>query len=310
MKIPPASIDPLQALQSNSPSVKKSDDTFDAVFSQMVSNNAPTNPLFTPPISSAPLALLNPSFNINQSSAINQVGSIKGLSPLGRNMALSDPESAYEMMTLINNCDALFKAQFYELSQMKSSVSHMQDAAQNLGSIALSTGNDSIKSQLQNFVGEYNSWIQRFNPDLKGGGLLAGTQAAQVSQFELEQNINSRFFGAKDGVNGLNDLGISIDPNTRLAVLDTSRLTSLLASNKQGVVGTVQEFSANFAKSASLLNSGGNFIARQIDNLSRVIHYVADNKTSLQAEFGTGDVAKPSGQVAQALSAYNQTIKT
>lgn len=274
----------------------KSDDSWATLFSLLSSNSAQFDQL-----SSDPLALLT------QSSYINQSGGIKGLSPTGRNMALPDPESAYKMMTVINSDDVYYKAQFSELSQMKSAVFQMQDAGQGLGGIALSTGNDNIKSQLQDFVGQYNSFIQRFDPDMQQGGLLADTQAAEASRFELEQNVNNRFFGAKDGVHGLSDLGITIDPNTRLASLDTAKLDSLLAINKQGVVDAVQDFSANFSKSASLLNSDGNFILKQLDNLNRAIHFIADNKASLQTEFGTGNAAKPAGQVAQALAAYNQT---
>jgi hypothetical protein len=37
-----------------------------------------------------------------------------------------------------------------------------------------------------------------------------------------------------------------------------------------------------------------------------VIDYFADNKASLQAEFGLGDPAKPSAQIAKALAAYKQ----
>ena len=222
-------------------------------------------------------------------------------------MALFDPESAYRMMTFINNEDVSFKAQFSELSQMESCVSQMQASAQSLCDIALPTGNDNIKSRLQDFVAQYNSWVQRFNPDVQQGGLLADTQAAKASRFELEQNINNRFFGIKDGVRGLGDIGITIDSNTKLASLDAATLDAMLATNKQGVVDAVQEFSANFAKSASLLNSEGNFILRQLDNLNRAIHYIADNKDSLQKEFGPGNTAKPTGQAAQALAAYNQT---
>lgn len=274
----------------------KSDDSWATMFSLLVSNSAQLDPL-----SSDPLSLLI------QRNAANQDGGIKGLSPAGRNMALFDPESAYKMMTVINYDDVLYKAQFSELSQMKSGVFQMEDAGADLGSIALSTGDDGIKAQLQNFVGEYNDWIERFNPDIQQGGLLADTQAARASQFELEQNINNPFFGIRDGVHGLRDLGITVDPNTRLASLDTAKLDALLATNKRGVVDAVQEFSANFAKSASLLNSDGNFILKQLDNLSRAIHFIADNKASLQQEFGTGNAAKPTGQVARALAAYNQT---
>lgn len=300
MKIPPVSIDPLQP-KPNSSSDKKGGGSFDALFSQLISSGAPANPLFTPPFSS-------PLSQLGQSAGVSPVGGMTALSPTGRNMALSDPESAYEMMTLINNCEALFKAQFFELSRMKSSVSLMQQAGLSLGGISASTDNGRIREQLQGFVGEYNSWVQRFNPAMQQGGLLAGTRAAQVSRYELEQSINNRFFGAREGLNGLGSLGITIDSATGLASLDAARLDSQLSANKQGVVATVQEFSANFAQSASLLNSGGNFIERQLGNLDRAIHFIGDNRRSLQAEFGTGDEAKPSGQVAQALADYNRTF--
>lgn len=273
----------------------KRDDSWATVFSSLlIPNSAATS------LPSDPLSLLT------QGSNAFLGDSIKGLSLTGRNMALADPESAYKMMTVINSKDVYYKAQFSELSQMKSYVFQMQEAGQDLSGIALSTSNDSIKSQLQEFAGQYNNWVQRFNPDIRQGGLLADTQAAEASRFELEQNINYRFFGVQDGVHGLGDLGITIDPNTRLASLDTFKLDSLLATNKQGVVNTVQEFSANFAKSASLLNSDGNFVLKQLDNLNRAIHYIADNKDSLQKEFGTGSAAKPAGEIARALAAYNQ----
>lgn len=274
----------------------RSDDSWATMFSLLVPKGAQTGSL-----SSDPLSLLIQSGNINPG------GSIKGISAAGRNMALFDPESAYKMMTVINKDEVDYKAQFVELSQMESYVFQMRDAGRSLGNIALSTGNDSIKSQLQDFVGQYNNWIQRFNPDIQQGGLLADTQAAKASRFELEQNVNNHFFGIGDGVHGLSDLGITIDSKTHLATLDTAQLDSLLAGNKQGAVDAVQEFSANFAKSASLLNSDGNFIPKQLDNLNRAVHYIADNKDSLQKEFGTGNAAKPAGQVAQALAAYNQT---
>lgn len=256
----------------------------------------------------AALTKLVPSASDTPNDALSLLAAngVTGLASVGRNTALADPESAYRMMSVINNADVAYKAQFSELSQMKSYVAQMQDTGQSLGKITSSTGNDSIASQLQGFVSQYNGWIQRFDPDLEKGGILAGTQAAQVSRFELGQSIENIFNGAKDGLHGLKDLGIAIDPKTKLASLDTVKLQSVLTGNKQGAVDTLQEFSANFAKSASLLNESGNFIPRQLDNLGRAIHFIADNETSLQAEFGSGSAAKPTGLVAQALAAYNQ----
>lgn len=275
----------------------KESDSWASMFSLLASNGAPIDPSLSDPLS----MLIQNNGNVNASKGI------EGLSLTGRNLALPDPESAYQMMTVINNKDVSYKAQFSELGQMSSSVLQMQDAGQSLGNIELSTSNDSIKLQLQGFVGQYNDWIKRFDPVIQKGGLLAGTQAAQASRFELEQNINNRFYGVKGGVHGLGEMGITIDPNTRLASLDTAKLDSLLATNKQGAVDAVQEFSANFSLSASLLNSDNNFFLKQLDNLDRAIDFIADNKDSLQIEFGTGNAAKPVGQVAQALAAYNRT---
>jgi hypothetical protein len=240
------------------------------------------------------------------SSMLTKAGEIKGLSPTGRNPGLFDPESAYRMMSVINSNDISYKAQFSELSEMKSHVSQMQDAGRSLGEISESSSNEALTSQLQHFVGQYNSWVQRFNPDMEQGGAMADAQAAQISRYELDQSIKNPFNGAREGVHGLADLGISIDPNTKLASLDTARLNSLLTNNRKGAVITVQEFSANFAKSAELLNSAGNFIPNRLNNLDKVIDYFAEHKSDLQQEFGTGDVTRPSGKIAQALAAYQQ----
>jgi len=243
-------------------------------------------------------------------SAITSSIGGKEVRSAGRNMALFDPESAYRMMSEINTRDVLYKAQFSELKQMGSGLAEMEDAGASLGRMTLSTSDESIKSDLQQFVAQYNRWVQRFDSDLRQGGLLADTQAAQISRYELEQSVTNTFHGARDGLHGLRDLGITIDAGSRLASMDFAKLDSLLASNRQGVVDTVQEFSANFAKSADLLNAADNFMPRQLDNLQRAIQYIADNRTGLQAEFGTGDSARPAGQVARALASYTAMFES
>ncbi|MFZ4538292.1 flagellar filament capping protein FliD [Propionivibrio sp.] len=229
----------------------------------------------------------------------------QGLSPTGRNLSLFNPESAYGMMSVINSKDVTYKAQFSELSEMKTAVAGMQQAGQTLGSVSGSMGNAAITAQLQEFAGKYNDWIKRFDGTVKSDGVLAGTQAAEISLYELEQSVENIFNGAKDGFHGLSDLGFTINQSTNLASVDTTKLDAALSSNKDGAINTLQEFSANFAKSAELLNSTNNFIPNRLNNLDRVIDYITDNKSSLQAEFGLGDPAKPSAQIAKALASYN-----
>jgi len=227
-------------------------------------------------------------------------------SSAGRNMALRDPEAAYDMMTQINEYAVTFKAQLSELTQLGDSVEQMEAAGEQLSDIDPATGNTAIQAQLLDFVNQYNTWIDRFSPVVEDGALLDNVQAAEISLYELEQSVTNMFNGAKDGLNGMTDLGISIDPVTHRAALDVTELDAVLASNKNGAVNTIDEFSANFAKSADLLNSNGNFIPNALDNRGRAIQFISDNISSLQTEFGTGDSAKPTGQVAKALAAYEQ----
>ena len=213
-------------------------------------------------------------------------------------------------MSVINTKDVTYKAQFSELSEMGTLVSGMQQAGQALGGVSALMDNEAIESQLQAFAAKYNDWVTRFDGTVKNNGLLAGTQAAEISLYELEQSVKNIFNGAKDGFHGMRDLGLNIDPNTKLATLDTSQLFAALGTNKTGAINALHEFGANFAKSAELLNSANNFIPNRLGNLDRVIDYITDHRSSLQAEFGLGDPAKPSAQVAKALAAYNQILRT
>lgn len=224
----------------------------------------------------------------------------------GMNTSLFDPAAGYNMMSFINNSAVQFKAQYAELTAMGSSVEHLEEVGEKLSDIDTTSADSDIKAQMQDFVNQYNQWIDRFAGDVKDGGLLDNVQAAEASIFELKQNITSIFNGADAGVGGLGELGIDIDPATKHATFDTNRFDSILASNRTGVVSAIDQFSANFAKSADMLNDDGNFIKNALDNRSRAISFIDSNKSSLQAEFGTGAAASASGQVAQALAAYER----
>lgn len=232
------------------------------------------------------------------------------LSASGRNLSLFDPESAYAMMTNINNREVNYKAQFAELSEMRTALAGMQQAGQRLGSGLDSLDSGALKVQLQTFVDKYNEWVGRYGGTVKEGGLLAGTQAAEVSLYELRQSVENRFNGAMHGVKGLQELGITIDPATKRASFDDKRFDAVLANNRTGALSAIGEFSANFAKSAELLISTNNFVPNRLANLDRVIDYIGDNRNSLQAEFGLGDAPRPSALVSRALAAYERMAKT
>lgn len=231
---------------------------------------------------------------------------VAGLAPTGRNSALFAPEPAYQMMSFINSQEVAIKAQFVELDRMQIAVGEMRENARRLTDIDSNSDNARIKAQLQTFAEQYNDWVRRFDADMEEGGALADVQAAQVSRHELAQGIGNIFNGASHGVQGLRDLGFDIDSVSKLATFDPARLDSQLAGNKAGAVLAVQEFSANFMKSADLLTAEGNFIKNRLDNLHRAITFIGENKPALQAEFGLGDPAQPDTRAAQLLAAYQQ----
>jgi hypothetical protein len=226
------------------------------------------------------------------------------------NSALFDPSAAFAMMSRINVSEVDFKAQFAELSAMRTELGAVRsEAASLLGGINSASDKTAVKSALQGFAADYNHWVQRFDADMQSGGILANTQAAQVSRFAMEKSVSDIFTGATDGLHGLRDLGLEIDPTTRLATVDTARLDAALTRNPSGVTAAVSELNAKFARAADLLNADGNFLRNRLGNLERVIGYIKTNKTSLQAEFGPGNAANPSTPVARALAAYNASQK-
>jgi hypothetical protein len=233
-----------------------------------------------------------------------QGGSLASPDRVGRNPALFDPESAYQMMTEINTREVRYQAEYSEMTDMQAFLDRMQQGSLSLGDITGDMSEQEIVQRIQSFAENYNQWIDRFDDELNPGGLLSGTQAAQVSQWELEQSIENRFLGAKDGVYGMREIGFQIDPVSDRLSVDTGRFHAVFSSNPSGVVSALGEFSAHFARSAELLNAEGNFVPSRLGNLGRVIDYISQNKTSLQAEFGTGDAARPSAKLAAALAHY------
>ncbi len=222
----------------------------------------------------------------------------------GRNLGLRDPEAAYSMMTKINRWEVDFKAQYAELDAMRTGLEHMEAVGGALAGIEAGDADAAITQRLQSFVDEYNAWEDRFDDAVAQGGVLDDVQAAEVALHALEVSLSSIFHGAAEGVRGLGELGIAIDPVTKQASLDTSKLETTLASNRAGAMAAIDAFSAHFAKSADLLNAEDNFMAHALDNRSRAIAYIADNHAGWQQEFGTGQAAEPTGATAQALAAY------
>ncbi len=233
-------------------------------------------------------------------------GSAGGLSATGRNNALFDPESGYKMMSVINRQEVSYKAEFAALHQMKDEILQVQRESEDLTRLQGGNDNAKIRKELQEFVDEYNGWIKEFDDEMQAGGALAESNAARIARYELDQSVENPFLGGRFGLHGMADLGLTIDPVSKQAKLDTGKLDQALQGNRNATIETIRDFSGHFVTSAQLLNANNNFINNRLANLDKVIHYIDANKTSLQAEFGLGDKASPSSNVAQALATYGK----
>lgn len=241
--------------------------------------------------------------------ATKNVSGIPGLSPVGRNPALSDPEAAYKMMTEINQRSVVYQAQSAVLSDMQSGVNRLSQSAAQLNNLSADSPLATVKSQLQSFADQYNSWRREFDADSQDPELLGNTQAAQAARHTLQTSISSPFHGANNGLQGLAALGLEIDPVTKMAKLNSETLEKTWGKQPADAAAAIHDFSSNFSEAANLLTSNGNFFQKQLSNLGRAIDYIHSNQTALQSEFGLGDAPKMSSRVAQALAEYQKSMQ-
>lgn len=207
--------------------------------------------------------------------------------------------------TVINRVDVSFKAQFSELSELKSRIAQQQDAANTLHTITPQSSDADIVAKVNDFIATYNAGVNRFTPDVAAGGVLDGSAEANRARFSLERDIADPLIGASSGVrDGLASLGIQVDPTTLLATVDQTALQASLGSNKNATVNTLTAFAASFSATATSLNQAGNPEDRQLKNLDKAIHWIDDNRADVAKEFGAGEAAKPNQAFAKAAAAY------
>jgi hypothetical protein len=221
-------------------------------------------------------------------------------------MALPDPESAYKMMTEINYRSVQYQAQHSTLNDMQSGVTQLGQAAAKLDSISPESSFSAVKSQLQSFADQYNSWRREFDTDSQDPELLGNTQAAQAARHALQSSISSPFHGALNGLQGLSALGLEIDPVSKMAKLDVAAFEKIWNKQPADATAAIQDFSKNFTEAANLLTTNGNFFQKQLGNLDRAIDYIQSNQTALQNEFGLGDPPKLSQRLALAVAEYQR----
>lgn len=226
--------------------------------------------------------------------------------PTSLDAAGSFSKPGQNMVTVLNRVEVTFKAQYAELGEMRKSLVHKQQAAQKLTGLGVQSTGTEIKAALDAFVASYNAGVTRFAPSVNKGGVLEGSWEAARARFATERDISYILNGSEIGLKGgLAALGIRTDPATKLASIDHTQLDSALANNKGNVLGAITSFATTFVATVGCLNAPGHAQVRQMANLDRAVHWIHQNRSSVQKEFGPGAAATPNDAFAKAAALYD-----
>lgn len=226
--------------------------------------------------------------------------------PTALDAAGSFSKPGQNMVTVLNRVEVTFKAQYAELGEMRKSLVHEQEAAQKLTGLGVQSTDIEIKATLDAFVASYNAGVKRFAPSVDKGGVLEGSWEAARARFATERDISYIMNGSEIGLKGgLAALGIRTDPATKLASIDHAQLDSALAKNKGNVLGAITSFATTFVATVGCLNAPGHAQLRQMANLDRAVHWIHENRSSVQKEFGPGTAATPNDAFAKAAALYD-----
>lgn len=226
--------------------------------------------------------------------------------PTALDAAGSFSKPGQNIVTVLNRVEVTFKAQYAELAEMRKSLVHEQDAAQRLKTLNATSTDAELTSALDEFVASYNAGVRRFAPSVDKGGVLEGSWEATRARFATQRDIAYILNGSEIGLKGgLAALGISTDPVTKLAAVDHAQLDSALANNKGNVVAALTSFANTFSATVDCLNAADHAQVRQMANLDRAVHWIGDNRASVQKEFGPGAAATPNEAFAKAAALYD-----
>jgi flagellar capping protein FliD len=213
--------------------------------------------------------------------------------------------SRENVSTAINRLEIILKAQHTELGSLKDILANEQESAQQLVRIDTQTSAADIKQALHEFIDRYNAGVNRFAPDVAHGGILEYSAEAARARFATQRDINNPLVGADGGLKGgMTALGITVDPKTGLAAIDETKLNAMLSKDGQADVNTIHDFANQFIATITNINAEHNPQDKQLNNLERAIQWIADNKGSVQKEFGLGKPATPNSTYAKAAAAY------
>ncbi|WP_043417891.1 flagellar filament capping protein FliD [Cupriavidus basilensis] len=152
--------------------------------------------------------------------------------------------------------------------------------------ISVSTDTSTMAGAVQNFVSAYNTLqttagnLSSYDATNKTAGVLLGDSTLRTIENQLRSVINTPQTGASGSLNNLTQIGIGFNADGTMS-LDTSKLNSVLASNKAGVAqlfsGTdgksgygnqLATMAAGFSSTSGALTTATNGVNAQLKSLA------------------------------------------
>ena len=242
--------------------------------------------------------------------AMAQLQAVRALTGTSTGNTPSEASPSSDLMSVINQREASYEAEFSILSQMKSQMAQLSDVTQaQLGPVTTDMSNEEIKSRLKAFATAYNQWDSNFDKFVAPGGQLEDNQAATMIRFAIYRDVDNPFSGADHGVQGLRSIGVDTDAGRQI-VFDDAKLDAALASNKAGVVAAINQFSSTLQDTISVWGSSHHVLDNRLHRLADAVNFVETQRSALEAEFGAGATATAQGYSQNYSSGASEMAKT
>ncbi|MEJ2632693.1 MAG: flagellar filament capping protein FliD [Acidihalobacter sp.] len=231
------------------------------------------------------LALTSKTGTENQLNITSPDSSLSGLTYDGGSTGMTETATAADAQLSINGVSVT--SQSNTISDAVQGVSFTLGAT---GSSTVSVAPDSsaVTNAVQAFVKAYNSYAQdvskyaSYDSKTKTAGVLLGDATLRGLTSQLQNGVAQRIAGAPSGYSTLMDLGITANADGTLS-LDTSKLTSAIASNYSGVLTALQSAGTQLGGVVSSMTGTNGIITARTDSINQQLTGLQSQLTALNA---------------------------
>ncbi|MGE5470054.1 MAG: flagellar filament capping protein FliD [Bacteroidota bacterium] len=234
----------------------------------------------------------------NETGAANSIkitgsGGLSGLTydPTAPSTAFTEKAAAQDAVAQIDG--VAVKSATNTLTEVMTGVSitlnKVHDPLQPTDATTLTIGNDTtgMTTRVNAFVTAWNNLntlakgLTQYDPTSNTGSTLSGDGTIRSVVSQLRDILFSAPSGASSQYPRLADLGVAIQSDGSLS-LDSTKLSTAIATNLSAVTATVNAFGSAFQTTAAAMTSTGGTISNREDALNTIIKGMDSRREALQ----------------------------